>query len=79
MIKIYGFEAQEKVAVAVNWRKRENFKKGDTLIVTESERLQLLRLGFKELEEKELRFSDVFSKKKSTNKNKAQEEAEKKA
>ena len=80
-MRLYGFEVQSKIALSVNGKKREAYDKWDTIVVGESERLTMLRLGLKLLDEKDVQFEDVFGKKKSKKEleaeAKTQEEAEK--
>lgn len=61
MLKVYWLIATEKVGVAINGGKRENFKKWDKVLVTVFEKNQLLRLWFQLVEEKALEFKDIFS------------------
>lgn len=63
MLKVCWFIAKDKVSIAINGNKRQDFKKWDKVLVAYSERLQLIRLWFELIDEKELSFEDIFWKK----------------
>lgn len=58
-IKVYGVEFVSNLAVDVNGKRRADFSIGQKIIVTDADRLKLLRLGCKQLWEREIGFSDV--------------------
>jgi hypothetical protein len=84
MVKLYGFECQSRVAVGIAGRKREVYEVGDKVLVTASDKLTLLRLGFKLVDEAEVEYTDVFEAtkkskgkaKKETSQEETQEEVE---
>lgn len=61
-IKLYWFEIHDKLAISVNWAKRDFFKKWDKVLVTKVDYLPLLRLGCKLINETEVEYNDVFKK-----------------
>ncbi len=76
MVKLYGFECQSRIAVGIAGRKREVYEVGDKVLVTASDKLTLLRLGFKLVDETEVSYTDVFKTKAKAKKEETQEEAQ---
>lgn len=70
MITLYAFEFQSNVAVSLQWKKRQTFKKWQKIIASKEDKTTLLRLGAKLINEKEVSYKDVFTKKKTENKDK---------
>lgn len=68
MVKLYGFECQNKIAVAIWGWKREVYEKWDIVLVTSADKLVLMRLGFKLIDETEVWYTDVFKAKTKTKK-----------
>jgi len=65
---VYGFEIQDKTAFSLSGQKRTAYKKGEKILVSKEDKLMLLRLGHKLVDEKELSYKDVFTTKKKADK-----------
>lgn len=59
MVQLYALEFNSNLAVPINGRKRQEFKKGDKVLVTRDEYLSLLRLGCTLLGDVEVQYDDV--------------------
>lgn len=66
---------QDKTAFALRWQKRTEYKKGEKILVSKEDKLMLLRLGHKLVEEKELSYKDVFTTKQKAKKAEEAKEA----
>lgn len=67
MLKLCWFEFKNKIVASINWERRQVFEKWDKVIVTEKDKLTLMRLGWKLIWEKEVWFDDVFIELETTN------------
>lgn len=78
-MKVFALECQGNIAVAINGNRREDFKKGDIILVGREEYLICIRLGFTLIEEIDLKYEDISkkSKKKEENPEKAQKKEKK--
>lgn len=74
-MKVFALECQGNIAVAINGNRREDFKKGDIILVGRDEYLACIRLGFTLVEEIDLKYEDISKK----SKKKQQEKEEKSA
>lgn len=61
MLKLYAIEFTSNLAVELWGERRKPYKAGDRVLITRDERLMLLRLGCKQLGEKEVNVDDVFT------------------
>lgn len=59
MVQLYALEFTSNLAVPINGRKRQDFKKGDRVLVTRDEYLSLLRLGCTLIGDVEVSYDDV--------------------
>ena len=58
MVKFALIKFESNLAVSIAWAKRENFKKWDKIIVSESEMLMLMRLWCKVLWKSEINYKE---------------------
>lgn len=79
-MKVFALECQGNIAVAINGNRREDFKKGDIILVGRDEYLICIRLGFTLVEEIDLKYEDISKKsKKKDQKDQKQEKTEEKS
>jgi len=64
MIKVYLIEITRNIAISLDWKKRQSFRKWDKVLVGRDDRIAVLRLWGKLLWEKDLEYKDVFLEKK---------------